>query len=49
MKKIIILLLLTTVVASGCKKFLDVNTNPNQPTVVTPNVVLSAALTGSAA
>lgn len=49
MKKTIILLFITTVMASGCKKFLDVNNNPNQPTVVTPNVVLSAALTGAAA
>ncbi len=33
----------------GCKKsFLDINQNPNQPTTVTPNVVLSAALAGSA-
>lgn len=47
MKKIIILLFITTVVASGCKKYLDVNNNPNQPLVVTPNVVLSAALSGS--
>lgn len=37
------------VFALGCKKsFLDVNQNPNQPTSVTPNVVLSAALDGSA-
>lgn len=49
MKKTIILLFITTVFASGCKKYLDVNNNPNQPTVVTPNVVLSAALTGAAA
>jgi len=48
MKKTIILLFITTVFASGCKKYLDVNNNPNQPTVVTPNVVLSAGLTGSA-
>ncbi|SDT60700.1 Starch-binding associating with outer membrane [Mucilaginibacter mallensis] len=48
MKKTIILLFITSVFASGCKKYLDVNNNPNQPTVVTPNVVLSAALTGSA-
>jgi len=35
--------------ASGCTKSLEgLNTNPNQPTVVTPNVVLSAALVGTA-
>ena len=33
---------------AGCKKFTDINQNPNQPLSVTPNVVLSAALTGSA-
>ena len=36
------------VFALGCKKFTDINQNPNQPLSVTPNVVLSAALTGSA-
>lgn len=49
MKKIYVLFLTTAVMASGCKKFLDVNQNPNQPTAVTANVVLSAGLTGSAA
>jgi hypothetical protein len=48
MKKITILLLAIAAVASGCKKFTNINNNPNQPTVVTPNVVLSAALVGSA-
>jgi len=32
----------------GCKKYLNVNQNLNQPTTVTPNVVLSAALVGTA-
>jgi hypothetical protein len=36
------------VMAGGCKKYLDVNQNLNQPTAVTPNVVLSAALVGTA-
>jgi hypothetical protein len=49
MKKILILIFITSIISFGCKKsFLDVNQNPNQPTVVTPNVVLSAALAGSA-
>jgi hypothetical protein len=49
MKKITILLFAITAVAAGCKKFTEnINNNPNQPTVVTPNVVLSAALLGSA-
>ena len=32
----------------SCKKYLDVNQNVNQPTAVTPSVVLSSALVGSA-
>lgn len=49
MKKTSILIFLPLLVFFGCKKsFLDINQNPNQPTVVTPNVVLSAALAGSA-
>ena len=48
MKKTTILIFMAMVIF-GCKKsFLDINQNPNQPTVVTPNVVLSAALEGSA-
>src|ERR1700693_5279750 len=48
MKKTSILIFLPFLLLLGCKKnFLDVNQNPNQPTVVTPNVVLSAALAGS--
>src|SRR5664279_2376450 len=49
MKRTMILIFLISIIAFGCKKsFLDINQNPNQPTVVTPNVVLSAALAGSA-
>jgi len=48
MKKITILLLTAAALASGCKRFTDINQNPNQPTSVTPNVVLSAALNASA-
>ena len=48
MKKITILLFAIAAIGSGCKKFTDINQNPNQPLAVTPNVVLSAALTGSA-
>jgi hypothetical protein len=49
MKKTSILVLVPLLVLFGCKKsFLDINQNPNQPTLVTPNVVLSAALAGSA-
>lgn len=48
MKKIMILFFVTTLAVSSCKKQLDVNQNPNQPTAVTPNVILSAALVGTA-
>jgi Susd and RagB outer membrane lipoprotein len=49
MKKKLILVLLPLLLLFGCKKsFLDINQNPNQPTAVTPNVVLSAALAGTA-
>lgn len=48
MKKITILIFAIAALGSGCKKFTDINQNPNQPLSVTPNVVLSAALTGSA-
>jgi len=48
MKKITILLFTAAAMAAGCKKFTDINQNPNSPAVVTPNVVLSAALNGSA-
>lgn len=49
MKKIMILLFVTGLMLTGCKKsYFEINQNPNQPTNVTPNVVLSAALAGTA-
>jgi len=49
MKRIITLLFITALIASGCKKsYFEINQNPNQPTTVTPNVVLSSALAGTA-
>lgn len=45
MKKIFITLLLSTlIILSGCKKFLDVNTNPNSPQSVEANLYLSPML-----
>ncbi|WP_114792280.1 SusD/RagB family nutrient-binding outer membrane lipoprotein [Niabella yanshanensis] len=54
MKKLIYIMLLTTMVwgATGCKKFLDVNENPNNPTeesLKDPNLLLSSSLTRIAA
>ncbi len=49
MKKSIIFFFITGLLFGSCKKYLNVNTNANQPTVVTPSVVLSSALVGSAA
>jgi len=49
MKKITILLIAIAALGAGCKRFIDINQNLNQPLTVTPNVVLSAALAGSAA
>lgn len=49
MKKIKYLVLLTAVFFSvSCKKFLDVNKNPNNPTDVEPTLVLSQVLNNSA-
>jgi hypothetical protein len=49
MKRVMIAVLVLSLFASGCTKSLQgLNVNPNQPTVVTPNVVLSAALVGTA-
>jgi hypothetical protein len=49
MKRVMMAVLVLSLVASGCTKSLKgLNVNPNQPTVVTPNVVLSAALVGTA-
>lgn len=45
MKRIYIILLAACLVtASGCKKYLDVNTNPNAPQTVTANLYLSPML-----
>jgi len=49
MKKSIILIFIAGLLFGGCKKYLDVNQNVNQPTTVTPSVVLSSALAGSGA
>jgi len=39
-KKLLILLLLSTVGIAGCKKFLDINENPNNPDTATPSLLL---------
>jgi len=50
MKKISILLIAgTAVLATSCKKFLDINTNPNSATSTTPELIIPQALTGTAA
>ena len=36
------------VAASSCKKYLDINENPNQPTEATPELVLPSALVTTA-
>jgi len=38
-----------TSAATGCSSFLDINTNPNQATSVTPDALLASALTVTAA
>lgn len=38
-----------TAAVTGCKTFLDINTNPNQPTSVTPDAILATALATTAA
>lgn len=50
MKKYIFLTIIAFlfVAVIGCKDYLDVNTNPNAPTVTIPDLVLSGALTESA-
>lgn len=47
MKKLIYFLLILST-ASSCKKYLDINTDPNNPTDVEPGFVLSQTLTSSA-
>src|ERR1700730_7064806 len=49
MKKSLFVLFAGFVLLGSCKKVLDINQNPNQPTAVTPNVVLSSALVTSGA
>jgi hypothetical protein len=49
MKKSLILFFISALLFGSCKKYLDVNQNVNQPTVVTPSVVLSSALVGTGA
>lgn len=53
MKKTIYIFFILILVSGlgGCKKFLDVNTNPNNPTdeSITPNLILSSSLTRIAA
>ena len=50
MKKIFRYILLGAVVmgVSSCEKYLDINDNPNNPTVATPGLVLPQALVGTA-
>src|SRR5213075_3390025 len=45
MKKILLLSLLVTAVAS-CKKYLDVNTTPNNPVAVPPSTILPVTTIG---
>ncbi len=35
-KKVLLLLLIGTIGMTGCKKFLDINENPNNPDTATP-------------
>ncbi|WP_346236412.1 SusD/RagB family nutrient-binding outer membrane lipoprotein [Niabella insulamsoli] len=48
MKKVVYIILLAVMASgfAGCKKFLDVNKNPNDPTdeSITPNLILSSSL-----
>lgn len=49
-KQLIILSLVYLIAGAGCKKgFLDINTNPNNPTDVSPELILPAALNNTAA
>lgn len=51
MKKIFSVLLMVTIAVgfSSCKKYLDINDNPNSSTSSSPGLVLPQAITGSAA
>jgi hypothetical protein len=49
MKKIFVGILVgTTILGTSCKKFLDVNDNPNQATSATPELILPQAITTTA-
>jgi hypothetical protein len=39
-KKLVFLLILSVFIQAGCKKFLDVNENPNNPDTATPDLLL---------
>ncbi|WP_432714365.1 SusD/RagB family nutrient-binding outer membrane lipoprotein [Pedobacter sp.] len=39
-KKLLVLLIISTIGIAGCKKFLDVNENPNNPDTATPTLLL---------
>ena len=49
MKKTSIIFILLVFLGTSCKKYLDVNTNPNQPTSSTPELVLPQAMVYTAA
>ena len=51
MKKIFKYILIGAVIVGGtsCKKYLDINENPNSPTSSTPDLVLPQAIVGAAA
>ncbi len=49
MQKLFIAISALAFFAASCSKSLDINENPNQAQSVTPNVILSAALVGTAA
>jgi len=42
-KKLILLVFIGMISLSGCKKFLDINQNPNNPNTVDPNLLLPTA------
>jgi hypothetical protein len=49
MKKITAIIFMgVMVLATSCKKYLDINNNPNQATSATPELILPQALTGTA-
>ena len=49
MKKLIIILTITFgLIGSSCKKYLDINTNPNSLTTASPNLVLPLAIVNTA-